>query len=75
MLYIQQSTPYPGIMANTPLRAIRIDDEVWRPAKDRAESAGTSMSALIREWTANYAEHGTPVTPRRGRKRRQQRAT
>jgi hypothetical protein len=34
-------------MANTPLRAIRVQDEVWAAAKEKAERDGTTVTAVV----------------------------
>lgn len=34
-------------MANTPLRNIRVPDEVWQHAKECAEASGVSVSEYI----------------------------
>jgi predicted HicB family RNase H-like nuclease len=36
-------------------RNIRISDEVWEAAQARAALEGTTLSALIRQWVADYA--------------------
>jgi len=36
-------------------RNIRISDEVWEAAQARAALEGTTLSALIRKWIAEYA--------------------
>lgn len=40
----------------TPLRNIRVPDDVWQAAKARAESEGTSVSAVIVAALRRYAK-------------------
>lgn len=41
----------------TPHRTIRVPDEVWLPAKVKAESEGSDLSKKIREWLSEYISH------------------
>lgn len=41
----------------TPHRTIRVPDDVWNPAREKAETEGTNLSELIREWLTNYVEN------------------
>ena len=34
-------------MANTPLRSVRVADEIWQPALVKAESEGIPLTAVI----------------------------
>jgi len=34
-------------MANTPLRAIRIPDAVWKSAREKSEREGTTVTAVV----------------------------
>ena len=34
-------------MPNTPLRAIRVPDEVWQAARQKAEREGTTVTAVV----------------------------
>lgn len=34
-------------MASTPLRSVRVSDEVWRPALRKAEAEGIPLTAVI----------------------------
>jgi hypothetical protein len=34
-------------MANTPIRAVRVPDDLWTAAQEKAERDGTSVSAVI----------------------------
>lgn len=38
----------------TPLRAIRINDELWEALKEKAESEGKDASAVIRQLVTEY---------------------
>jgi predicted transcriptional regulator len=40
----------------TPLRAIRIDSELWEAAGEVAEREGTSLSVVMREALAEYVK-------------------
>lgn len=40
----------------TPHRTIRVPDEVWLPAKVKAESEGSNLSEKIREWLVAYVD-------------------
>lgn len=39
----------------SPVRNVRVPDEVWEPAKSKAASEGTSVSARINAWLREYA--------------------
>jgi predicted DNA-binding protein len=39
-----------------PLRAIRVPDETWKLAQERAKAEGTTVSAVIREALELYGE-------------------
>jgi hypothetical protein len=43
----------------TTLRSIRVPDDPWEPALERAEREGTTLSAVIREAVDKYA-HPNP---------------
>lgn len=32
---------------NTPLRSVRVPEEIWKPAKARAEAEGIPLTAVI----------------------------
>jgi hypothetical protein len=34
-------------MANTPLRSVRVADEIWKPALVKAEADGIPLTAVI----------------------------
>lgn len=37
-------------MANqTPIRCFRVEDDLWEPAKDKAQQQDTTISAYLRE--------------------------
>jgi hypothetical protein len=42
-------------MNNTPLRAVRVPDEVWRAAQAKARSENKPLSTVIRRLLAQYA--------------------
>ena len=46
--------------SHTPRHQFRVPDDVWAAAMERATTEGTTLSALLREWTATYAEKGRP---------------
>lgn len=48
-------------MATGNLKNVRVDDDIWLPAVERAQAEGTNVSALIRQWLADYAATGSPV--------------
>ncbi|MBD8477559.1 hypothetical protein [Microbacterium sp. CFBP 8794] len=41
-------------MAPTPLRNVRISDEIWQAAKDRADQNGDNLSDVIRRGLEDY---------------------
>lgn len=40
------------------IRNVRVDDDIWGPAGERAASEGTNLSALIRGWLEDYVAGG-----------------
>lgn len=40
----------------TPQRSVRVPDEVWQAAKERAEAEGRTLSDVVREALAAYAK-------------------
>lgn len=40
---------------NTPQRSIRINEELWRKAKEKAESEGKNISEVIVAYLKDYA--------------------
>lgn len=59
-------------MPPTPQRAVRVEDDVWDPALERAISEDRSLSSVIRIALRTYAEHGIDAisNPREKRKAR-----
>ena len=47
-------------MPPTPLRNIRIDDELWNAAQAKAETEETNLSEVIRELLATWVRKGDP---------------
>jgi antitoxin component of RelBE/YafQ-DinJ toxin-antitoxin module len=43
-------------MASTPLRALRIDDELWEAAQAKAEATETTVSGAVRELLTDWIE-------------------
>jgi len=43
-------------MAITPNRVVRIPDELWHPAKERAAERGENITEVIRRALARYVE-------------------
>jgi antitoxin component of RelBE/YafQ-DinJ toxin-antitoxin module len=43
-------------VANTPMRAVRISEEVWRPALACAEQHGDTITDIIRHALTSYIE-------------------
>lgn len=41
-------------------RTIRIADEVWDPAAEKAEAEGTSVSEIVRDSLVAYVENTAP---------------
>jgi hypothetical protein len=41
-------------MANTPMRAVRISEEVWRPALACAEANGDTITDIVRHALTDY---------------------
>jgi antitoxin component of RelBE/YafQ-DinJ toxin-antitoxin module len=44
-------------MANTPLRSFRISDELYKAAKEQAESEGLTLSAVLVWLLEQYSGH------------------
>jgi len=44
-------------LANTKQRAIRVDDELWEAAKERAELEQRTVSDIVRIALTQYAEN------------------
>ena len=43
-------------MSKTPLRAIRIDSELWEAAQAKAATEGDNLSAVIRDSLRKYLD-------------------
>jgi len=43
-------------MSKTPLRAIRVDDELWEAAQAKAGEEGENLSAVIRDALRTYIQ-------------------
>jgi predicted DNA-binding protein len=43
-------------MSKTPLRAIRVDDELWEAAQAKAKERGDNLSAVIRDALRAYIQ-------------------
>lgn len=39
-----------------PLRSVKVPDEIWVPAQEKAKAEGKSLSQVIREALSKYAE-------------------
>lgn len=50
----------------TPLKCIRVPDDVWARFGELAEANGTTRTALLREWITKYVERQKPDTRRPG---------
>jgi len=51
-------------MANTPTRAFRCPDHLWKAAQDLAKSEGKSVTSLLVGWMEEYvATKHEPVFP------------
>lgn len=40
----------------TPQRSVRVPDEIWHAAKERADAEGRTLSDVVREALAAYAK-------------------
>jgi hypothetical protein len=49
-------------------RNIRVEDDLWESATERAKTEGTTLSKLVRQWLADYAngEEALAHRPERG---------
>ena len=43
-------------MANTPIRAVRVPDEIWHPAVAVAKERGTSVTAVVQRALREFVE-------------------
>jgi hypothetical protein len=44
-------------MANTPLRSVRVADEIWQPALMKAEAEGIPLTAVIVTALIEFVNH------------------
>lgn len=44
----------------TPLRAVRVEPELWEKARSKAKKDGVSLSAIIRQALRDYTEESEP---------------
>jgi hypothetical protein len=44
-------------MANTPLRSVRVADEIWQPALLKAEAEGIPLTAVIVTALIEFVNH------------------
>ncbi len=44
----------------TPLRNVRVGDDLWRAAQQRAAAEGTTVSAVLCDALNEYVSHGRP---------------
>jgi hypothetical protein len=44
-------------MANTPLRSVRVADEIWQPALVKAEAEGIPLTAVIVTALIEFVNH------------------
>jgi hypothetical protein len=54
-------------MANTPLRSIRIPDEIWDPALEATMREGTTITEIVKRALDEYAK--AHPAPRKGTKK------
>lgn len=47
-------------MAETNRRNFRVEDALWQKALAKAKRDGDTLSDLIRQWLADYAEYELP---------------
>ncbi|MCX2931387.1 hypothetical protein ORI20_13970 [Mycobacterium sp. CVI_P3] len=45
-------------MSSSFMARVRLDEDLWSAAMARAEAEGTTASALVRQWLADYVETG-----------------
>lgn len=48
----------------TPTRAIRVHDDVWKAAQERAKAEGTTVTAEVVRFLERYSKTQTPNEPR-----------
>jgi len=47
------------------IRTIRVEDDLWRAAMDRAQADGATLSEVMRGWLTDYAAGRRRVGPGR----------
>lgn len=52
-------------MNSTPIRTIRVEDELWERCHERAGAENTTVSKLIRGWLSDYAAGRSKAGPGR----------
>lgn len=50
---------------NTPIRNVRINDEIWQAVVDLADKKQTSASNLVRQALVNFVQTGGQQVPKR----------
>lgn len=50
---------------NTPIRNVRINDEIWQTVVDLAEKKNTTASNLVRQALVNFVQTGGQPVPKR----------
>jgi hypothetical protein len=48
-------------MANTPLRSVRVADEIWQPALVKAEAEGIPLTAVIVTALIEFVNHDSAI--------------
>lgn len=48
-------------MAELPKHYIRADDDQWAAGQAKAKEQGTTLSALFRDWLADYIDDVSPI--------------
>ena len=48
-------------MAKTPMRGIRVPDNIWQPARNRAQREGTNVTAAIVRFLTRYGKHTSTI--------------
>jgi hypothetical protein len=61
-----------GRETHTPIRAVRVPDDVWNAAKQRAAAEGTDVSAVVRHALRRYGDGATAnvMPPPHGQRQR-----
>ena len=50
---------------NTPIRNVRINDEIWQAVVDLAGKKETTASNVVRQALVNFVQTGGPQIPKR----------